>query len=68
MTKDEYQFKMQSIQELKQGQYNFNKLWDLYSKLKRENRVLQEYINETKDCGSCKLQRAIKVWDERKNK
>ena len=53
-------------QELKQGQDNFNKLWDLYSELKRENRVLQEYINETKDCGSCKIQRAIKIWDERK--
>ena len=28
-------------QELKQGQDNFNKLWDLYSELKRENRVLK---------------------------
>lgn len=55
-------------QELKQGQDNFNKLWDLYSELKRENRVLQEYINETKDCMYCKMQRAIKVWDERNNK
>ena len=66
MTKDEYQFKMQSIQELKQGQDNFNKLWHLYSELKRENRVLQEYINETKDCMYCKEAKAIKVWDERK--
>ena len=36
MTKDEYQFKMQSIQELKQGQDNYNKLWDMYSELKKE--------------------------------
>ena len=55
-------------QELKQGQDNFNKLWDLYSELKRENRVLQEYINETKDCMYCKEAKAIKVWDERNNK
>ena len=54
--------------ELKKGQENYNKLWDLYSELKRENKVLQEYINETKDCGSCKIQRAIKTYDKRKNK
>ena len=57
-----------AIKELKQGQENYNKLWDLYSELKRENRVLQEYINETKDCMYCKEAKAIKVWDERNNK
>ena len=55
-------------QELKQGQDNYNKLWDLYSELKRENKVLQEYINETKDCMYCKEAKAIKIYDERKNK
>ena len=54
--------------ELKQGQENYDKLWDMYSELKRENRVLQEYINETKDCMYCKEAKAIKIWDERNNK
>ena len=44
MTKDEYQFKMQSIQELKQGQDNFNKLWDMYSELKKENKELKSLL------------------------
>ena len=52
-------------QELKQGQDNYDKLWNMYSELKRENRVLQEYINETKDCMYCKEAKAIKIWDER---
>ena len=52
-------------QELKQGQENYDKLWDMYSELKRENRVIQEYINETKDCMYCKEAKAIKIWDER---
>ena len=55
-------------QELKQGQENYDKLWDLYSELKIENKVLQEYINETKDCMYCKEAKAIKIWDERNNK
>ena len=52
-------------QELKQGQENYDKLWDMYSELKIENKVLQEYINETKDCMYCKEAKAIKIWDER---
>jgi len=55
-------------QELKQGQDNYNKLWDMYSELKIENKILQEYINETKDCMYCKEARAIKIYDERKLK
>ena len=51
--------------KLKQGQDNFNKLWDMYSELKIENKELEEYINETKDCMYCKEARAIKIWDER---
>lgn len=54
--------------KLKQGQENYDKLWDLYSELKRENRVLQEYINETKDCMYCKEAKALKIWDVRNNK
>ncbi len=41
-------------QELKQGQENYNKLWEMYS--------------ETKDCMYCKEAKAIKIWDERNNK
>ena len=55
-------------QEVKQGQDNYNKLWDLYSELKRENKELEEYINETKDCMYCKEAKAIKIYDERNNK
>ena len=29
-------------QELKQGQENYNKLWNMYSKLKKENKELEE--------------------------
>ena len=31
-------------QELKQGQENYNKLWDMYSELKKENKELEEEI------------------------
>jgi len=33
---------MRLEQELKQGQENYNKLWNMYSELKRENKELEE--------------------------
>ena len=40
---------------------------EIYEAIK-ELEDLQEYLKISKDCESCKMQRAIKVWDERKNK
>ena len=62
MTKDEYQFKMQSIQELKQGQDNFNKLWDMYSELKKENKELKALLPTDIDTAN------VWTWKKKENK
>jgi len=48
--------------ELKQGQDNYNKLWDMYSELKKENKELEALLNTDIDTAN------VWTWKKRENK
>ncbi len=49
-------------QELKQGQENYDKLWDLYSELKKENKELKALLNTDIDTAN------VWTWKKKENK
>ncbi len=49
-------------QELKQGQENYDKLWDLYSELKKENKELEALLNTDIDTAN------VWTWKKKENK
>ena len=49
-------------QELKQGQENYDKLWDMYSELKKENKELKALLNTDIDTAN------VWTWKKKENK
>ena len=49
-------------QELKQGQDNYNKLWDMYNELKKENKELKALLNTDIDTAN------VWTWKKKENK
>ncbi len=48
--------------ELKKGEDNYNKLWDMYSELKKENKELEALLNTDIDTAN------VWTWKKKENK
>ena len=48
--------------ELKKGQENYNKLWEMYSELKKENKELKALLNTDIDTAN------VWTWKKKENK
>lgn len=49
-------------QELQRGQENYNKLWEMYSELKKENKELKALLNTDIDTAN------VWTWKKKENK